>query len=336
MTSLLRLLATRGGGAILLTLGLFATAHGAEPDSLRVARLEVAEIEFVFATPEQGRAILSRRDAYLERLSPFDRQSRRQSREPVDEAEYLEFVRGEVRPWEPAEQARVAELLKSLDTPLANLSLPPLNTVHLIHTSGREESGAAYTRGSAIVLPATRLQRADQDQLKTLLAHELFHVLSRQNPELRDQLYALIGFAPSNEIELPESLAAKRITNPDAPAIAHVLQLKLADDSIVSVAPVLFANADYDPASRASMFAYLTFQLMQVQPDAEGQFQAVLESGAPVFHSPSEPDYRRQIGRNTGYIIHPEEVLADNFAMLVTGNTDVPDPWLLDALRKAL
>jgi hypothetical protein len=46
--------------------------------------------------------------------------------------------------------------------------------------------------------------------------------------------------------------------------------------------------------------------------------------------------YHEQIGRNTNYIIHPEEVLADNFMMLVQGNRDVPTPRILDEMRKAL
>lgn len=319
------------GGSLVLALWLATPAHSEEHDSLRIAG-----IEFVFASPEQGRTILTNRDAYLQRLSPFDRQARRQSADSVDQTEYLQFVRGEVRPWETADQARISAALRLLDRPLSELSLPGLAEVQLIHTTGREESGAAYTRGTAIVLPASRLRISNEARLKTLIAHELFHILSRQNPDLRDQLYGLIGFAPSNEIHLPDSLAPRRITNPDAPSIEHVLQLKIADGSTVSVAPVLFAKTAYDPNTRASMFAYLTFQLMQVEPTAAGEFQAVLEAGQPVFHSPNEPDYMRQIGKNTGYIIHPEEVLADNFAMLVTGKTEVPDPWLLDALRTAL
>ena len=35
----------------------------------------------------------------------------------------------------------------------------------------------------------------------------------------------------------------------------------------------------------------------------------------PVLLDPEDlPDYHRRIGRNTNYIIHPDEILADNFA----------------------
>jgi hypothetical protein len=42
-----------------------------------------------------------------------------------------------------------------------------------------------------------------------------------------------------------------------------------------------------------------------------------------------------QIGRNTRYIIHAEEVLAENFAFLVTGET-VAEPQRVEALRRLL
>jgi hypothetical protein len=48
------------------------------------------------------------------------------------------------------------------------------------------------------------------------------------------------------------------------------------------------------------------------------------------------PDYARQIGRNTPYTIHPEEILAENFALLVRGETDVPSPEVLRRMEDVL
>lgn len=320
--------------ALTASLGLYSLqspeAWCNEPDSLRIAG-----IDFVFATPEQGRTILTERDDYIQRLSPFDRKSRLKREEPVDEATYLEFIRGEVREWDPAAQKRVSEALRSLSSSLSMLSLPMVSEIQLIHTTGREDSGAAYTRGTGIVLPRGRIDVPDEE-LEMLVAHELFHVISRNDSKLRDHLYKVIGFQPSNEIRLPDALAEHRITNPDAPVIEHVLKLKLADDSVVFVAPVLFSDTDYDPNARASMFDYLNFQLMEVERNDEGNFAPVTNSGLPIFHSPAEPDFIRQIGRNTSYIIHPEEVLADNFALMLTGKREVPDPWVIESIRAAL
>jgi hypothetical protein len=46
-------------------------------------------------------------------------------------------------------------------------------------------------------------------------------------------------------------------------------------------------------------------------------------------------DFLEQVGRNTRYVIHPEEILAENFALLITGK-EVREPLRLDALRQLL
>ena len=43
-----------------------------------------------------------------------------------------------------------------------------------------------------------------------------------------------------------------------------------------------------------------------------------------------------KIGLNTKYIIHPEEILADNFVILVQGKTDIPSPEIIESMRNIL
>ena len=74
---------------------------------------------------------------------------------------------------------------------------------------------------------------------------------------------------------------------------------------------------------------------MEVRPAPPQGWRAVLVDGQPVLHEASVPDFHRQIGSNTGYIIHPEEILADNFAALVTG-AEVNDAWLTEAIAQTL
>jgi hypothetical protein len=62
----------------------------------------------------------------------------------------------------------------------------------------------------------------------------------------------------------------------------------------------------------------------------------VLRDGEPVWHSPAQlPAYAARLGGNTGYIIHPEETIADNFAQLLTGRT-VRNPALLQQIEAVL
>src|SRR5437667_368014 len=80
------------------------------------------------------------------------------------------------------------------------LSFP--TTVQLIKTTGVEEGNAAYTRGTAIVISKVELSKT-QSELEKIICHELFHILSRHNPKLRERLYAIIGFIPCDDVEFP-------------------------------------------------------------------------------------------------------------------------------------
>jgi hypothetical protein len=43
-----------------------------------------------------------------------------------------------------------------------------------------------------------------------------------------------------------------------------------------------------------------------------------------------------QIGHNTNYVIHAEEILASNFELLVLGEQSAPSPDVLDRIRAEL
>jgi hypothetical protein len=291
-----------------------------------------------FDDPAQGRTLLTSRDEFVERLSPFDRAARLKSDHAVTEREYLDFVGSNVPPWGKGEQHAVEAALQRIRPGLAQLNPPLPATVELIETSGREEGQAAYTRGRAIILPRNLIASSTPEELARIIAHEFFHVASRQDAALRDKLYAVIGFEKCNEVELPAALIGRRITNPDAPRNDHRIQVRLNGENRW-VVPVLYASsANYDTARGGEFFDYLEFRLLLVQPSgAAGQWAPLLRNGEPVLESPQQVEgFFEQVGRNTDYIIHPEEILADNFALLVTGKTGVPSPQILDGMRRVL
>jgi hypothetical protein len=79
----------------------------------------------------------------------------------------------------------------------------------------------------------------------------------------------------------------------------------------------------------------MQFRLLVVEKSAEGKTAVKLIDGKPQMLDPAEtPAYHEKIGRNTGYIIHPEEILADNFVLLVTGETDAKTPKILDEMKR--
>jgi hypothetical protein len=321
----------RSGLSWILVGWVFTTCQlaAAEPEGLAAG-----DYEFAFATIQQGREVLGKRDTFSAQMSPFDRQVRMQAEHDLGEKAYLKFAAAEVIEWTPTSRDAVAAAVEALDQSLQSIKLPPLQPILLIHTSGQEEGGAPYTRGNAIVIPRGKTGSKERPQT-VMLAHELFHVISRQHPQLRHKLYQRIGFRHVGKVMFPKQIAERRITNPDAPTIEHVITLQVDSDSQATVAPVTYSKRDYDPASKASLFAYMDFELVEVMPLFTKSFTVKMVDGKPVAHA-TQPDYLRQIGRNTRYIIHPEEVLADNFSFLITGAGRVTDRWVLDAIGEVL
>ncbi|MCA9608785.1 MAG: hypothetical protein KC619_24445, partial [Myxococcales bacterium] len=294
---------------------------------------------FVLADAAEGRAVLGARDEFIAALGPFDRGGRLETDREVSEQELLAFVGAQALDW-PASDARLATAAtRQLEERLAEVvpGLPGLDRVALVRTTGREEGGAPHTRGHAIVLPAGELEHTDARRLAGLLAHETFHVLSRHlrasDPAAVDALYALVGFEDVGEVELPPDIAPLRVTNPDAPTRRHAIEITLADGARARVVPVLYAPSGYDPAVGGPFFRHMALRLMEVVP---GHGARLDEAGHAVSYDLAGTSYGAQAALNTELAIHPEEVLADNFANLLFGFDDVAHPELLVALREQL
>jgi hypothetical protein len=255
---------------------------------------------------------------------------------PVSEEEFLIFVGSNVTEWTTEETQRVEASLKEIQSRMRDLSLPFPATIEMIKTSGAEEGNAAYTRGTAIVILRAELAKT-QNELAKLICHELFHILSRQNPDLREELYGIIGFIRCDDLEFPRELASRKITNPDAPRNDHFIRLGIGGEKCPAV-PVLFSSTEtYKTERGGEFFEYLNFQFLVIETGSLPHSKVVYENSAPKLVGPQAiSGFFEQVGRNTQYIIHPEEILADNFALLILGEQNVPSPEVLEKMRKIL
>jgi len=161
-------------------------------------------------------------------------------------------------------------------------------------------------------------------------------VLSSHQPELRRELYAIVGFVTCQPITMPPSLRDRKLTNPDAPRLDAYIKLTVDGQPLLAV-PILFASAEaYDVKRGGTFFEYLTFRLMAVESAGTG-WQPELRDGQPRLLDPRETaSYHEQIGRNTTYVIHPDEILADNFVHLVNQTKDLASPEIVASLRAKL
>ena len=324
------MISSRAIGAGVLTLASVASRAAAADDAaVAIGTSSRAR----FATAAEAGDVLTRRDGFVSTMSPFDRSARLEVGREVPEKEYLAFVAKEVREWSAAERGLLRPILDQFREMTAKWKMDFPAEVLFLKTTGREEGRAAYCRGAAVVLPETEL--ADAGKLRDTVFHELFHVYSSHHPELRRELYEVVGFEVCPEIELPPALAKRRLTNPDAPRMDAFIRLRLGGETVAAT-PVLLGRSDlYDEKVGGPFFRQMDFRLLALEAGGSGSQRPALQAdGAPRLLPPGD-EYMARIGRNTEYIIHPEEILADNFVLLVNG-AKAPSPEILQKLDAVL
>jgi len=287
--------------------------------------------KIIFASVEDAQKILTLKDQYIVSLTPFDRRVRLNSREPVSEQEFLSFLREQALSWSQYEKTRIQVMINNLAYRLKEYDLNLPSEIVLIKTTGKEDGGAAYTRDNAIILPQNILN-SPGGNLERLIIHELFHIFTRNNLKTREALYAVINFKKSEKVELPRKLLDIELTNPDVPAQRYCVEVEKQGESIKVIPMITLPN--FDASESRPFFSYLRLELVEVVRD-DYEFSYVRnENDEPVVFSAQElPDYFKKIGENTGYVIHPEEILADNFAMMVMGQESVKSKWVIDEKR---
>jgi hypothetical protein len=284
--------------------------------------------DLVFLSAEKAGAFLGKEDGFIARMSAFDRAARMKTDRDVPVSEYLAFAAGDARDWSAGEKRRLNSAYARIRPAVFELALPLGREIFLIKTSGAESAHAAYTRGSAIVLPEPVFGISDRS-LEVLLAHELFHLATRAHPELAERLYRTIGFERCKAVALPQGLSQSLITNPDQPETPYCIEVAVETD-LAWVMPILLPKFPfYDPAQGGEYIDYVDFRLL-VPGSPTGE-------GAPRFVKVGEVSgYFEQVGENTQYVIHPEEILAENFAILATGTGVVHSPEILERLQSEL
>jgi len=319
--------ALRRGAVALLALALPGIGVRADDAPAAAPRLR-------FATVAEARGVLGSRDAWAEATSPFQRAALVADGAPVSIERLLPFMAATALPWPPEGEARWRRAWASIAPRLTELRVPLPEEVLLVDSDGRDQGGAPYTRGVAVILPnalvpADGMPGGDAG----LLAHELFHVVSRQHPELATRLYRTIGFEPVPPLQWPAAWLPLRIVNPDAPFDRHAITLDI-EGRPTRLMPVLVARRA-ELAAGETFFSVMDVRLLEVEVVGETTLP-VLRDGAPVWHAPRQvPAYLARLGGNTAYIIHPEETMADNFALLVT-RQPVPNAALLERIEAVL
>ncbi|MEO7731745.1 MAG: hypothetical protein ABIY55_12285 [Kofleriaceae bacterium] len=296
-------------------------------------------------TRDEARAVLGRSDAFTQRMSPADRSFRTKQPLPVNEAAMLTFAAAQATSFTPAELARLDRARAVIEAGLAKrgLTLAPFlpADVLLIKTTGDEEYGMPYTRQNAIVLPAEALTRIGDDVLPVVIAHELWHVLSRHTLALRDATYAVIGTTTAPGFTIPAEVAARYTTNPDGPDVGFRVQVQRATGPAWVMALIDYKTPGFTVGGTGNLMELIELRFVELVPDSAGAWQPARDaSGALVTLDPSATPFAPCYGQNTDEIVHPDEIVAQSFALLALGDfaahLKVNTPALLDDLAAVI
>jgi hypothetical protein len=267
-------------------------------------------------------------DKYFQRVTAVEMSI--QMRKPLDNPDrnawvepYTMFLRSDMGNFTADEATYVLEVMDEIMRLCQSVSPDILpDSLLIIKAKGKHVGdGVYYTRENLIVVPADVLRVRDRVAFKSTMIHEVFHVYSRLNPEKSAALYRLIGFENIgyDNLRIPTALAERIVHNPDGVNFAQKIELKQTNGSVKQAIPVIYANAPGYQKGKDVFFSYIEFNLYEVEKQKDGSWKVLVgpDGYSSTLNLETQPDFFKQIRDNTGYIIHPDEVLADNFAFLI-------------------
>ena len=279
-------------------------------------------ILYRYATAEEGRELLMSNTAYYAGFTENDLQYRLKKADATlaDMDEYLAFAKEQVIDFTDEQKAKIdgkiGEIVGKLND--NGYILPPIDEIVFVNTTMKEESGAGgYTHGTQIYLNAAQICALNETEqyswiLEYMLVHELFHCLTRCNPDFRAEMYKLIRFTvQEKDFELPPSVLEYYISNPDVEH--HDAYATFTIDGQPTDCFLAFVTKEHYAKEGDTFFTTATAALVPVD-------------GSDVYYYPEDTsDFLEVLGGNTGYTVDPEECMADNFAYLIVYGLTGPD-----------
>ena len=293
-------------------------------------------ISYRFASKQEGTDLLLGNTAYYAGFSQNDLDYR-MHRQGAAMEEYLAFAKEQVLDFTEEEKELIASHLTILTDGLEQNGcvLPPLDEIVFIQTTMKEENGVlGYTHGTQIYVAQNLLQldmteKKNEEYLLIFLAHELFHCLTRCNPDFREAMYQIIHFTVVDEdFPLPRSVFEYHISNPD---VEHhnAYASFLIDGEPVDCFTDFVTTRHIEKADEH----FFDFAMTALVPT----------DGRDLYYTPDQTsNFDEVFGTNTDYVVDPEECLADNFAYALVYGLDgpegkgYPNPEIIDEILSYL
>jgi hypothetical protein len=298
-----------------------------DPKTVKIRLDAGCTIHFLNGVDARNAIVESKVDPYFRLMSKADVECRLNRSLPDEtQVERVEMLKRQyvaaVKTWDKVRIAKVMAACKVVLPIARSYSSKFVPRVwKFVLTDGTEESEMASTRNDTVVLSMQEIDGVVGRSLGFLVAHETVHLFTRHYPERRGALYKRLGFRKVGAIHGGE-LASRLLTNPDAPFTEHVIRVKHGGVEVDAV-PMLFSEVQSKVKDPEGLLSYLRIGLF-VAKSTDGKWQigerlAVGDIDTFFDNVRTVPGFLEQVGENTPYVIHPEEILAENLGHLLSG-----------------
>jgi hypothetical protein len=216
--------------------------------------------------------------------------------------EYIQYLAETTLDWTDNDYESLTNIFVEVNKLIKDKNLEIHQEILLIKTNGQDSWNLPYTRQNAIILPANQ---KSEDLLGHnnihLIVHELFHIISRLNPHIREKLYNIYNFQKTNTIDVL-SFVPTMITNPDALHFEY------------------YTDVDFQGKKHKAL------PIMMFEQDKINWRKLLLldfERLTPVkLINRKKSSYEKDKSTITSYITHPEEISAETFRILLCSKDD--------------
>lgn len=276
-------------------------------------------LSYRIASKEEAIEYYLSNDDYFNSYSEYDIQYRTQSKDGTIDS-LKEYGAKQMLDFTDIEKDAINFAMDELETIIKEngYNLPKTDEIVFIKSTQNEEGGAvAYTHGTQIymnnILPLyLRTGESNHQKGLSILAHEIFHCLTRNNSDFRKDMYSLINFnIADNDFDVPSDIKRITISNPDVEHhdayATFTINGEKKDCYMLNICTMPFENKG-DQYSK-----YYKFILVAInKKDDDKDYYLIDES----------EDYWDVFGENTKYIADPEECMADNFGYALVYGLD--------------
>lgn len=276
------------------------------PDSF-----ESAGIPYRFASASEGIELRMANTDYFENMTQNDLDYRvGKLGATLEEMKAIAQEQGDE--FTDAEKQGIEETMARIEERFEEIGFDYPSDLEIIFVKNKmkDEYGAvAYTHQNQIYLEGDNLDFmiSIPGMLDGTIAHELFHILSRNNPEFRQQIYAVLGFTIAQEPEFSPEIRSILASNPDVEAFDSYAMFDI-NGQMTKCAVVTLLKSPYSEG------AYLVdnFSTGIVPYDAPDTYYTIDQVS----------NFWDVFGQNSNYVIAAEEGIADNFASAVVYGMD--------------